>query len=363
MNHISELKGIIEKRLGWHKSRVDCFALLLVSLFRVCSVNMRALAVAMDGTADIDSRTKRVYRFFAHFKFDLSAISVWLFDLFFSDDSRFYIAIDRTNWKWGSSPINIFMLSICYEGISIPVMWRVSKREGMTTGHEQIAFCNEFIERFGQERIEGLLADREFANKRFITWLRETKLPFYIRIKGDSSVFIKGKKYKKARDLFTHVQCFQHYVFPMYVEVFGAKHLLAASKNERGDLMIILTNAKHSSAIPAYLRRWEIETLFQSLKGRGFNFEDTHVTKPERIEKIIALLAVGFAWAHKTGEWRAEIKPIPMKSIKKQRRPQYSYFRYGLDYIRGLVSGFSSPIKTFRECLQRLEPGDQGLSS
>lgn len=45
--------------------------------------------------------------------------------------------------------------------------------------------------------------------------------------------------------------------------------------------------------------------LFQSLKGRGFCFEETRLTHYERIAKLILLLVIGFCWAHKVGEWQA----------------------------------------------------------
>lgn len=31
-------------------------------------------------------------------------------------------------------------------------------------------------------------------------------------------------------------------------------------------------------------------------------------------------------------------KEIPLKTIRKQKRPQYSFFRYGLDLIRDLIT-------------------------
>ncbi len=45
---------------------------------------------------------------------------------------------------------------------------------------------------------------------------------------------------------------------------------------------------------------------------------------------MIALLALGFCWAHKTGEWLNEQTPI---KIKTHGRYAYSLFRYGLDYL------------------------------
>lgn len=64
MKYISELVVILGERLGWHKSRLDCFGQMLLSLFKVRSVNLSEIAVAMEGSkSSIDSRYKRVYRF------------------------------------------------------------------------------------------------------------------------------------------------------------------------------------------------------------------------------------------------------------------------------------------------------------
>ncbi len=65
MKYISELSLILSEQLNWYKSRIDCFAQMLLALFLVRSINLSEIAVAMDGArASIDSRYKRVYRFF-----------------------------------------------------------------------------------------------------------------------------------------------------------------------------------------------------------------------------------------------------------------------------------------------------------
>ncbi len=98
MKYISELSGILSQQLNWHKSRIDCFAQMLLALFIVRSVNLSEIAVAMDGdTASIDSRYKRVYRFFSKFELDFTWIARWIYSLFFNKEQKVYIAIDRTN--------------------------------------------------------------------------------------------------------------------------------------------------------------------------------------------------------------------------------------------------------------------------
>lgn len=269
MKYISELREILGQQLDWRKPRLDCFAQMLLALFAVRSVNLSEIAVAMQADVLIESRYKRVKRFFSGFEFDFIPIARWIYSLFFSEDDKVYIAIDRTNWYWGKAKINIFMLSICYEGIAIPLFWTLLNKAGASSAEEQRHLIGRFIETFGTSKILGILGDREFANEGFISWLSQSKIPFYIRIKSGAIVSLKGKRYKTAGQLFSGLSPMQHTVFGMKVTLFGADVFLVASKNERDELMIVVTNSAPKPAIAIYLRRWEIETLFCALKTKA----------------------------------------------------------------------------------------------
>ena len=149
----------------------------------------------------------------------------------------------------------------------------------------------------------------------------------------------------------------------MDVELFGKKVFLAGSRSERGELMIVATNKNPENAIPIYLRRWEIETLFACLKSKGFCFEETHLVHLDRIEKMMTLLAIGFCWAHKIGEWRAEQKPIRWGKhrdcLRHCLRPQNSFFRYGLDFIREILLSTFKKVSKFKLCLSVLLNNDK----
>lgn len=91
--------------------------------------------------------------------------------------------------------------------------------------------------------------------------------------------------------------------------------------------------------------------MFGCFKGRGFNFEDTHITDQARIKKLVALLAIAFTWAHRTGEWRHEQKPI---KIKKHGRPAMSLFRYGLDFLCDSIVRLAYKTINFQQALNIL---------
>ncbi|HWY33669.1 MAG TPA: IS4 family transposase [Nitrosopumilaceae archaeon] len=348
MKQSSELQAMLKEILGWNKARLTCFTKMLLALFAVRTVNLRELAVAFCSDALLDSRYKRLKRFFSNFKVDSGVIAIWIFNLFFPEPKKVYIIIDRTNWYWGKQKINIFMLGIAYEGLAIPLYWRLLPKAGNSNFTEQQALLNRFITTFGTSRVVGLLADREFASGELFRWLNDKKVPFYIRIKEGSLIVSGNKKILTAKQFFNELKPKTSKEFLMTVKVFGQKVYLAGSRSERGELMIVATNQLPQNAIPIYLRRWEIEMLFQSLKGRGFRFEETRLTQLDRIEKLILLLVIGFCWAHKVGEWRVIKKPILFNRYIDSRRPQYSYFRYGFDLIREALLNPCRPFIAFR---------------
>jgi len=116
------------------------------------------------------------------------------------------------------------------------------------------------------------------------------------------------------------------------------------------DYLIIIHHDENESAVilEDYSERWQIETLFKCLKSGGFNLEDTHLTHQERLETLISLLAITFAWAHVVGEWRHTHHPIIIKS--HQRRAK-SIFRYGLDWLRDVLLNSVEKLSAFHEAL------------
>jgi hypothetical protein len=356
MRDISGLLKSLKCYLQGNKSRIECLSLMLLGLFAVKVVNLQEIALAFQSEAKVSSRYRRLQRFFSCFQIDYVKIACWLFRLFIKADEKVYVIIDRTNWFFGKKKINVFMLAVAYEGLAIPLFWSLLDKGGNSNFQEQRNLVNQFLNTFGSECIAGLLADREFVSGKFFKWLTKKKVPFFIRIKEGSMACIRDKKFLAAKKLFRHLKVKEQTNFGMAVKLFGEKVYLAGSRSERGELMIVATNRSSQNAIPTYLRRWEVENLFQSLKGRGFRFEETHLTDLEKIKKLMAVLAIGFAWSHKIGEWLAEKKPIFLKNHKTQRRPQYSYFRYGLDFMRDLIFHPHKNKKSFSDCINLILP-------
>jgi len=356
MNCISELNEILKQHFIWNKARLDCFTRMLLALFVARTVNLRELAVAMNSSAMVSSRYMRLKRFFWEHRFNYDLIAKLIFNWFFQG-KKIYITIDRTNWYLGKSKINVLMLAVAYEGVAIPLFWCLLNKAGNATAGEHRAILARFIRVFGTDCIAGVLGDREFASGKLFNYLNKHNIPFYIRIKDNSQAYIKRKKFCKVKAIFSHLHLKEKTEFQMSVWLYDQKVFLAGSRSERGELMVIATNQLPATAVAIYLRRWEIETLFSCLKSRGFRFEDTRITKRDRLKKLIALLAVGFCWAHKTGEWRAKKKPIRLCQHRTGGiRPQHSYFRYGLDFIRDIVINPTKKLTKFRQCLALLLP-------
>ena len=102
-----------------------------------------------------------------------------------------------------------------------------------------------------------------------------------------------------------------------------------------GELLIVISSDSPQTMIADYGNRWGIETLFGLFKTRGFCLLTTHFKDTERLSKLIALMTLALCWAIRTGQWLHQHQPI---KVKKHGRKAKSIFRYGLDYLRSIVT-------------------------
>ena len=84
------------------------------------------------------------------------------------------IAIDRTNWKNGTTDINYFVLSVIWNDIAIPLYWTLLDNKGGSSNDSQrIQLIQWVIDVFGADAITNIYADREFPSLKFLTYLMQ----------------------------------------------------------------------------------------------------------------------------------------------------------------------------------------------
>lgn len=346
MKQISELEKTLSHFLDWNKARITCLAQILQALFHVRTVNLTQIAAAFQTDVKEASCYRRICRFFTDFSFDISSIVLIVLHLF-PLGGKYLLILDRTNWKWGETPINILMLSIAYRGISIPLFWAVLDLEGNSSPEDRITLIKKILEKFGAKKVEALVADREFVGTKWFHFLLEQNIPFVIRIKrcfiakgireeglAPISELCKGLGRKKILNrLIILWDC------PLYISI--------QRKKGTKEPMVVISNIIFENALRIYKRRWEIETMFGCLKTKGFRMEDTHITDADKIERLVFVLAIAFCWAYRTGDIKAESEPIPIKTHGRKTR---SLFREGINLIRQAIFRFSS-LREFRRLL------------
>ena len=345
---VNELQTVMQWYLPWHKARVKFIAAFILSLIKLTTVNFTKLSNALNGKAKQKSNYRRIQRFFAEFPVPYDLIVSLILHLL-PIKSDFTISIDRTNWNFGKLTINILTAGIVYQGVAFPVAFILLPKKGNSNTQERVALMEQVLQRVDKTQIKEIVADREFIGQEWFAWLMAQGLRFAIRVKENATT-PNGKEDIALRKLFADLQIYQHRILRKPRLVYG--HYLYLSVIRLPDeFVIVACNEKGRWSLEAYKKRWGIEVLFAALKSRGFELEATHLLHLERIEKLVAILAIAFAWAHLVGEWIAQTQPL---KIKKHGRKEKSFFRYGLDHLQYVLLNFQDQIHDFFTCIWML---------
>ncbi len=333
------LATLFQTQLGWNMARAKFFALFICALCKVQTVGFEKLATAFDSKANTASSLRRIQRFFAAYLLDTDVIAKFIFKLL-PHKPPFRLALDRTNWKFGASDINILVIAVVYRGLAFPLLFTILPKCGNSDTTQRIELIERFIRLFGTTALDYLTADREFVGEKWIKYLNGEKIRYHIRIRENFWVLQPhNNKRIKAAWMFADLALNDTRVNHRIVYVNNQLCYLSASKVKdrlgNPELQIIASFNKPENALLIYKERWQIESAFKGLKSSGFNIEDTHLTNPQRINKLIALVTVAFAWAYIVGIHLDQyIKPIP---VKKHGNRAKSLFKYGLNYIASIL--------------------------
>ncbi len=224
------------------------------------SVNLAELTTGSGGKAQVDSRYKRLQRFFRSFEIDPDSWARLRVRLVPAGDGPWRLTLDRTHWKFGAVDINFLVLGIAYRGIALPVSWNVLGKAGNCNTTERMALMERFLAVFSVARIAVLLADREFVGEAWFRWLQAQRIPFHQRIKRDTPVPDHWNRMTRVDALLGSIEPGPAYLLPGRRPVWGCFVHLSALRLDDGERLIIATSgAPQHQAIDAYVDRWQIE--------------------------------------------------------------------------------------------------------
>ncbi len=350
----SKIELRIKEQTGWNKARVFIIVGLIISIIRAGSVSLKKVSRKINPKQNIEVNYRRLNRFFQKFEFDKKIMAKLLSSFLASE--KWIVSMDRTNWKFGKVHINVLMLAVAYKGMAIPILWTLLPKErknGNSNFRDRIRIIKRFIDIFGIEKIDVLVADREFIGEVWFRWLKKRKVPFAIRIKEGHKVKV-GRGEKKVKELFGSLGLNQHNFYQTKKTIYGYQYLFLVAIRLKDEYLILATNINQEKALGFYKRRWEIETLFSAYKIRGFNMEATHMSENKKIDSLIAILSLAFVWCHTVGEWLNEKKPI--KTLKHGNLAK-SLFLYGFEYLDEIFTHYNERGRELAQAVKLFDIG------
>jgi hypothetical protein len=332
---LAPLLELLRPHFDLSKTRLETLAVLLVGLANGRTVNLSHLASQFPGAAQHGSNYRRLQRFFQFVRLDGDTAARLIVRMLNVGRPKL-LALDRTNWKLGSRDVNVLVLAIVTRRFRVPLMWTLLEHAGNSSTAQRIALMRRYLRLFEASSVEALLADREFIGAEWMKFLCKNNVPFAIRLREDMQIRLPDGHLRQFRSLLRKHRHGTWEGWLLGMDALPENRLRFVAKPIRGsELLIVATTLNEGlRGLDLYRCRWGIECLFADAKTRGFNIEDTHITDPDKLATLLAVVTLAVTWAYRCATTAMGRKAIRRKSHGRREK---SWFRTGFDALRNWI--------------------------
>lgn len=331
------LSALLRDHIDISKTRLETLNWLIILILRMGTVSLWRLASHAPSQAKISSIRRRFERFFQYVSLDGRDVAPLLTQMMGISGKPWKLALDRTHWKFGKVHINILVLGVIHEKLCIPLFWVPLGKAGNSNADERIGLLKTLLAVFPGQMIGCVLGDREFIGPEWLSWMHEANLPFVMRVRSNIHAWNASNNAVKLCDVAAKLGRRRTMILPGFWYL-GSGHTplrIVIMRLKTGELLILAVNGlSPKRALALYRERWGIETLFSCLKTRGLNLESTHMSQKKKISTLIAVLAIAFCMAFKTGLWVQKYTP---SKKKKHGYRALSIFAMGLNSLQKMM--------------------------
>ena len=303
---------------GQHKRQREGLALLTATMLDVRGANLMDLAASLPRAAErLDMRYQWISRLLGNPLIDPGAVMApygrELLARLAAAGRTVVLMIDQTQATGWHQAV---MVAARVGGRALPLAWRVRATRGAIGFDEQRGALEAVARLLPTGARPVLMGDRFYGTPALIAWCRERGWGWRLRLKQDLLVFEGGGEstlaacFARGERLLSGVEL---------TEKRATTHVAMVHEPGHPEPWIIaMSEPPTVHRAFDYGLRWGIEAMFSDFKTRGFGLEDSQLRRPERLDRLILVMALALFWAVSTGMWDAVHGATPDE--KKPRR-------------------------------------------
>ena len=345
------ISAALHDRLPWQrKTQRENLALLVATMLSERSANLMSLAAALPRQPGrIDMRYQWIVRVLANPLIECDAVM-----LAFAGEVLARAQADAgpggvdliLDQSRASERHQILMLALRWGERALPLAWRVEETEGAIGFGVQKGLLDAVAAWLPEGICVRLLGDRFYGTPALIGHCQSLGWDYRLRLKGNLRVWIDGADAGPIEQLAR-----------------GTPHLTGVELTARrvrtnvgfiqdpgheAPWIVAMSEAPGYLTTLDYARRWGIEPMFSDFKTRGFGLEDSQIRYPDRLARLILVMALALYFAVSTGQWDAAHHATPAERRSPEHQPK--------NVLRSMTSWFTRGLRRIANLLQTLQP-------
>jgi len=328
-----ELVQIFNQLGAWQKRGLAlwCCGVLLAES---CQISRVADALLAEKKGSVGAISKRLSRFLGNPRINDEAMTrVWIeWIVSRYNQQQWSILVDETKL---SNHVSVMMVGLAYRGRAIPLLWRCyhPKKYPVEGQVQMIADLLRRLQLIVPDTIHmTIMADRGIGTSPdLIRYLEQAGLDYLLRVQRSCHIQLSNGDTIPLKQLVKYGECWQGQGNVFKKAGWIACYVRIEWRLGEKDLWCLVTNCPLRTTSDYAQRAWH-EHSFRDLKSFGFNWQASQVWQPERLQRLLMILAITYTWVLSQA-----VLYTPEERISPSRTaPRESLFRRGLRWIRQL---------------------------
>ena len=321
------------------KTQRENLALLVATMLSERSANLMELAAALPRSAErIDMRYQWIVRVLANPLINCDVVMApFALEVLTraAEAGRVELILDQSKL---SDRHQMLMLALRFGERALPLAWRVAETAGAMGWVHQAPLLDLAATWLPEDAAVVLLADRFYGTAELIAACAARRWDYRLRLKGNLRARVEGE----APASLARIAGIKPYLPGVELT---AKRVLTNigvihDPGHPEPWIVAMSGEPTYLSTLDYSHRWSIEPMFSDFKSRGFGLDDTQIRYPDRLARLVLVMALYCAVS--TGLWDQARHPSPAEAKPARKRPKNvarsrtSWFTRGLRCIARL---------------------------